>query len=233
MAGDEDERALRAFLLVGPDLRLRLEAIALLLGRRRGRERVDAREHIEVVVDFVLHAEVGHALGDRVLAVHEVQLHRAFAPLRDLLSPGAAEKVAVIVIRGAATGDGAGVDHHEAAAALGVGVDVGPFLGLEVAPDLTVDDEHVGLGQLRRGWEDITTLDLGAAFLEQGHPVAQEGRVVMVAWAVRLRAGAEEDAERLRAGTRRGDGIGAAGLRGHVGGENSAEGQEGEQAAHA
>ena len=233
MAGDEDERALRAFLLIGPDLRLRLEAIAFLLGRRRGRERVDAREHIEVVVDLVLHAEVGHAFRDRVLAVHEVQLHRAFAPLRDLLTPGAAEEVAVIVVRSAATGDRPSMNHHEAAAALRVGVDGRAFLRLEVAANLAVDDEDIGFGQLRGGREGVAAIHLGAAFLEQGHPVAQEGRVIMVAGAVGLRAGAEEDPERLRARARRGNRVGAAGLRGHVGGENSAEGQEGEQATHA
>ena len=43
------------------------------------------------------------------------------------------------------------MDDHEAAAALGVGVDELALLGLEVAADLTVDDRHVGLRELGRG----------------------------------------------------------------------------------
>ena len=188
---------------------------------------MDAGEHIEVVVDLVLHAEVGHALGDRMVMVDEVELHRAFAPPGDLLAPGAAEEVAVIVVGGAATGDRARVDHHEAAAALRVGVDDLAFLGLEIAADLAVDDDYVGLRQLGRGREDVATFDLGPAFLEERYPVAEEGWVVMIAGAVGLRAGAEKDAERLRARSRGRNRVGTTGLGGDVGGENSAEGQEG------
>ena len=203
VAGNEDERALRAGLLVSPDLRLRFEAVADFLRRRRRRERVDVGAQVHVVVDFVLHAEVGDALGDGVRLVDEAELHGAFAPLGHLLAPGAADEVLVEIGRGVVAGDGAGVDHDETAAARRELLHAGAFVGLEVAAALAMDDEHVGAREFFVGREGLHTLGVGvtdgdfhAGLREQRLPVAGEGRVIMVAGTMGLRPATEEDAER-------------------------------------
>ena len=223
VAWDEDERALRTGLLVGPELRLRFEAVAGLLRRRRGRERVDVGPQVHVVVDLVLHPEVGDAFRDGVALVDELELHGAFAPLGHLLAPGTADEVFVEVGRGVVAGDGAGVDHDETAAAGRELRDAGAFVGLEVAAALAVDDEHVGAREFFVGGEGLHALGVGVADrhlhagrVEQRLPVASEGRVVMVSGAMGLGAATEEDAERGRG----------------VGGEDRGESEQGEEAAH-
>ena len=205
MSGDEDEGTLRTGLLIGPKLRLRFEAIAFLFGCRCRRERVDILAQVHIVVDLVLHAEVGDALRDTVLLVDELEFHRAFAPLGHLLAPGAADEVLVEVGRGVVPGDGAGVDHHEATAARSEFLDADFFVRLEVTAGLTVDDEHVGAREFFIRGESLHPLgvgvadgDLHAGGVKQGPPVARERRVVMVARSVALGAATEEDAERSR-----------------------------------
>ena len=223
MAGDEDERALGAGLFVGPELGLLLEAFAFLLRGRRGRERMDVVAQVHVVVDFVLHAEVGDVLRDAVRLVDELEFHRALAKLGHLLAPGAADQVLVEVGRGVVAGDGAGVDHHEAAAAGRELLDAGFFVRLEVAAALAVDDEYVGAGEFFVGGESLHALGVGVADggLHAGRgkqrlPVAGEGGMVMVARTVGLGAAADEHAERG----------------GGVGREGGDESEQGEEAAH-
>ncbi len=60
------------------------------------------------------------------------------------------------------------------------------------------DEEHVRMIELLLGGEFISAAGLGTTFIEERHPVAQEGGVVMRAGAVRLGTGADEDPERLR-----------------------------------
>ena len=223
MAGDEDERPLGAGFFISPDLGLCFEAIAFLLRRGGGRQRVDVVAEIHVVVDLILHAEVRDVLRDAVGLVDELEFHGTFAPLGDLLAPGTADEVLIEIGGRVVAGHGAGVDHDEAAAAGRELFDPALLVGLEVAATLAVDDEHVGAAEFfvrREGLHAfiIRVADgyLHAGGVEQRAPVAGEGRVVVVARAVGLRAAAEEHAERG----------------GGIGGEDRDEREQGQEAAH-
>ena len=123
------------------------------------------------------------------------------------------------------------MDDHEAAAALRIGVDEFAFGGLEVATNLAVDDEHIGLGELGRRREDVAALGEGTLGIEQGNPVPEEGRVVMITGPVGLWTRADKDTEGLRARAGSWDGVGSTRPRGGVGGEKAKSGQEGEEEA--
>ena len=89
------------------------------------------------------------------------------------------------------------MDHDDAAAAFGEGLNQWLLRGLEVAAAVAMDDQHIGLIKLCLGGEVVATGGLRAALVEQRHPVAQEGRMIMRTRAMRLGAGTDEDAQRL------------------------------------
>ena len=59
-----------------------------------------------------------------------------------------------------------------------------------------MDDHHVGLRELLGGREGVAPGGFHAPGVEQRNPITKEGWMVMVAGAVGLRSGADEDAER-------------------------------------
>ena len=189
---------------------------------------MDVVAQVHVVIDLIFHREISHAVRDGVVGgaggvAHEAQLHRAFFPFGDFLAPRSADEVFVVDHRGVATCDCRGVDHDEPTAALGVGIDDFFFGRFEVSPGLAVDDHNVRRRQLFGGGKGvIATGDLHAGGGEEGHPVAEEGGMIMIAGAVRLRSGADEDAQRRRGG---------GGSRG-VCREDSGNGEQGEEATH-
>ena len=71
------------------------------------------------------------------------------------------------------------------------------FADLDVSGLLGVEDEDIGLVELLLGGELQTAIGLGPALIEQRHPFLEELREVMRTRPVRLRAGADDEAQRL------------------------------------
>ena len=188
----------------GAGLRLLVAAAAGVVGFRRvgGGEDVDVFAQVHVVVDLVVHGPIRRAARDRVAAVGEVDVHRRLEPLGRALAPRAANDG--LVPFGIA-GDGGGVKDDDSAAAFEKCLEVRAVGGVgNVAAFLGMDDQNVGVGQLRRGGKGVPAGGAGAAFIEQRHPFLQEARVVVLAGAVGFRAGADEDAQRGVGGGRDG-----------------------------
>jgi hypothetical protein len=89
------------------------------------------------------------------------------------------------------------VDDDEPAAALEEGVEVGAVGSVgNVAALLRVDKQDVGGGELLGAGKRVASRGAGAALVEERDPLREKARVVVLAGAVRLRTGADEDAKR-------------------------------------
>ena len=219
MPGNRHERAIRRAAavggaLVGPHLRLDVEdahafaAAGELLGTllesrvaRAGRLRRVGRgqnprlgQHVHVVVNLVVHRPVRHVLRDRTVAVGEVEVHRPFEPPGRAVAPRPADQALepVGVVR-----DRPGVDDDEPAAPRD---EIGQVLAIRRVLDgsrrLRVKNEDVGLVELGLCGKPLRAGRLRAALVEQRDPFLEEARVVVRARTVRLRPGANEDAQR-------------------------------------
>ena len=88
------------------------------------------------------------------------------------------------------------MNHDEPAAARQERLEVGALLPVgDVAGFLRVQDQHVGVVELRLRREGVGAGGPGAAAVQERHPLLEEARMIVRPWTVRLRAAANEDAQ--------------------------------------
>ncbi len=93
------------------------------------------------------------------------------------------------------------MNHDEAAAAREILVQILPVRLLDVARFLLVEDEDVGLVELRLRGKRLRTGRSRAALVEQRHPFLEVPRIVVRAGPMRLRPRADEHPQRLLGGS--------------------------------
>ena len=135
------------------------------LGCVTGCEHMDVRRQIHVVVNLVIHLEVRAILGDWVLAIGEIQVHRAFEPLRQATQPRTTDKLFIICRALRGIGYGTGMNHHDAATAFRVFIEQDPLFRFEISTAIAVNDEDIGGVELRFGREVVTASGLGASLV--------------------------------------------------------------------
>ena len=156
----------------------------------------DVGHHVQVVVDLVVHLPVRRALGDRAVAIGEVELHRPFEPLRRAVAPRAADDglEPVRIARHRARRESRRARRRARGTRSG---SCGPAPSMLPASCLWRMRTSVSSSWALVG-KRIAARRLRAALVEQRHPVLEKPRIVVRPGRVRLRAGADEDAQRLR-----------------------------------
>jgi hypothetical protein len=89
------------------------------------------------------------------------------------------------------------VNYHETTAALKEFFEISALFADDFHPVGRVDDEDIGGIELFRRWKIHRAIGFCAALVQQIFPLRQETGVIVLAWSMRFRAGANEDPERL------------------------------------
>ena len=143
-------------------------------------QHASVRQHVHVIVNFIVELVVRRARGNRVstinsLRLNVIQVHWTFAPLRAVRHPRAADNR--FPPRRIFERNGGRVEHHQTAAALDEVIDHDFLLRSGIAPFLSVSDDDIDVLDLLRGRPVHGSRRLGAAFIQQHLPFLEETRV--------------------------------------------------------
>ncbi len=89
------------------------------------------------------------------------------------------------------------MNDNKTATTLSVSIHQYFLLRLKVAANLPMDDEYVGLSQFRSRGKNLAASRLRTSGIQQGNPITEKGRVIMISYTVRFWPRSNEDPQRL------------------------------------